>query len=498
MSHTALREVAAAPRLRVRWTALLGAALLAGYGAFLARHAAFAVGGSDSSGYANTARRMKAGTLVERPRSLDRLGLPDDMAQICIPLGFLTGPKPGTMAPEYPSGFPAHLLAAAMLAGWEVGPYLVSPLAAVLCVLLLYLLGRDLGLTSRWAGAAAAAFAAWPVLVFQALQPMSDVVATFWAIAAIFLARRARRHRGWALAAGAAFGVAVLVRPTNVLLLLPLAFALPATRSTLALFAAGGVPFAVAFGAYNLHCYGGLLKTGYGKTGLFEEFALSQFPPRVRFYAVQLLQTLSPIVPLGWLALPVDRGTETRDRALLVTWFGAYLLVFSFYGPYQSFIFVRFLLPGVPALVLGAALVGRRLLGDSSARRVVLAAVLFLSTLALEVRSARRLDVLGIIEDQSVYPETCRWASSVLPAQAVVVTMQASGALEYYTDLTYVMWVWLDPPSFARLRPAVERTGRRWFALVFPADAEEFAKHAPGHWTKIGEERGVALCRLDP
>ncbi|HTD52004.1 MAG TPA: hypothetical protein VK780_03185 [Thermoanaerobaculia bacterium] len=498
MSETASPEHPAARHLPGGWAALLGAALLAGYGAFLVRHAAFAVGGADSSGYANTARRMKAGTLVDRPRSLDRLGLSDDMARICIPLGFLTGPKPGTMAPAYPSGFPAHLLAASMLAGWEVGPYLVSPLAAVLSVLLLYLLGRDLGLSASWAGGAAAIFAVWPVLVFQAFQPMSDVVATLWAIAAMLFARRARRHGMWALAAGGAFGLAVLVRPANVLLLVPLAFALPATLSTFALFAAGGVPFAAAFAAYNLHCYGGVLKTGYGKIGLFDSLKLSNFAPRIKYYGLQILQTFSPLPPLAWLALPADRRTETRDRAMLLTWFGTYLLLFSFYGPYESFIFVRFLLPGVPALVLGAALVAHRLLGDSSARRLVLAAVLFLSILALEVRSARHLDILGIIDDQSVYPEACRWASSVLPAPAVVLTMPASGALEYYTDLTYVVWVWVDAESFRALRPRTERRGWRWFALLFPDEREGFFKQLPGRWIQIGQKRSVTLWKLEP
>ncbi len=117
-------------RLTRRWVALALMLAATGYGVFLSRYAAFAVGGSDSSGYANTARRLVAGKLIDRPRSLDRLGLPDTLAPVFIPLGFLPGPRPGTMAPLYPVGFPAHVAVAGRFAGWDVGPFLVSPVSA--------------------------------------------------------------------------------------------------------------------------------------------------------------------------------------------------------------------------------------------------------------------------------------------------------------------------------------------------------------------------------
>ncbi|HSP93031.1 MAG TPA: hypothetical protein VLU06_00675, partial [Thermoanaerobaculia bacterium] len=135
---------------------LAAAFLLGGYGYFLVRNTAFSVGGSDSSGYVNTAWRLMAGTLVSTPRTLQRYALPDDLLQIFIPLGFVQGPRPGTMAPYYPSGFPAHMAAAALLLGWHRGPFLVAPLSALLSVLLFYLLARELSLCRTWAAAAAA------------------------------------------------------------------------------------------------------------------------------------------------------------------------------------------------------------------------------------------------------------------------------------------------------------------------------------------------------
>jgi 4-amino-4-deoxy-L-arabinose transferase-like glycosyltransferase len=335
------------------------------------------------------------------------------------------------------------------------------------------------------------------VLVFQALQPMSDVVATFWAIAAIFCARRARNRRGWAIPAGAAFGIAFLVRPTNAALLPALAFALPARWATLGLFAAAGSPFAGLFAAYNLRCYGAPLSTGYGKTELLKEFALAQFPPRIRYYVLDLVRTFGPLVPAAWLGLAADRKTAARDRGLLVAWFGSYLLLFSLYWHYGSIVFDRFLLPGVPALAVGGVILVNRLVAGRRGFQLAGAALVGAGIL-FEIRGVRRLDVLEIVRDQSVYPETCRWASEVLPPRALIVSMQASGALEYYTDLAYIRWNWIEPASFAALRREVERRGFSWFALVFPVDADEVRRRMPGHWTIIGDKRGVGLWRLDP
>src|SRR5262249_61331876 len=55
---------------------LLAVAFLTADAVFLLRNTSFSVGGSDSSGYLNTAKRLMEGTLVSRPRTLDRLGLP--------------------------------------------------------------------------------------------------------------------------------------------------------------------------------------------------------------------------------------------------------------------------------------------------------------------------------------------------------------------------------------------------------------------------------------
>lgn len=487
-------------RLRAASRALLLAALAA-YTLFLVQHAARGVGGTDSSGYANTARQLLAGTLVDRPRALDRLGLPDEMAPAFIPIGFVPGPTPGTMAPLYPVGFPAHLALAAWAAGWDAGPFWVSPIAAALCLLLTYRIGRELRLSRLGAAGAAAVVGAWATFVFQALQPMSDVVATLWCLAAILSALLARRRPYWAVAAGAAFGIAVLVRPTDALLAVPLFFALPPSPRARLGFLGGAAPALGLLAAYDVHCYGAAWKTGWEEIGLLRSMRPSNFPPRFRSYSRWLAVTLTPLVPLGWLSMGAARRAPPRDRALLLTWFGAFLGFYCLYGPYESFLFLRFLLPGYPALPLGAFLAVRAWTGPS--RRSVVAplagAVLAAAVLLVEVWSSSRIGIVSIVADEgSTYPSVCRWLERRTPERSVVVGTYASGALEYYTNRVSLRWDPLSPARFASLRSTLEDKGYRFYALLFPEEERELIPHAPGPWRRVGELRRVGLWELPP
>ena len=237
--------------------------------------------GADSSGYLNAARRLVDGKLVERVGALDKFGLPDEMAPSFIPLGFVFGPGPDQMAPFYPVGFPLHLAAAALLGGWERAPFWIPSIAGAFCILVFYLLAREFSLPPSWSIAGSAILAVWPVFLAEATEPLSDGVATLWSSASLLFALRAGRKPAWACASGAAFGMAVLVRPTNVLLLLPLLFALPLRVGTVGLFFAGGLPFGAVFAWYGRTCYGHFLRTGYGD--FLASFAVRYFPSRSRY-----------------------------------------------------------------------------------------------------------------------------------------------------------------------------------------------------------------------
>ena len=101
------------------------------YGCVLTHYASYAVGGSDSSGYASIASALLGGGVVKPVAELRQLALPDEFIRVFIPLGYAPAQQSGTMSPTYPIGLPLHMAAGVLLAGWEYGPYVVSPVAAL-------------------------------------------------------------------------------------------------------------------------------------------------------------------------------------------------------------------------------------------------------------------------------------------------------------------------------------------------------------------------------
>jgi hypothetical protein len=487
-------------RARAAWR-LAGAALLLAYGLVLFHHTSFAPGGADSSGYLNSARLFARGRATEPIRGLERLGLAHEYANVFVPLGYTPlENRPGWMAPSYPPGFPLHMALAGRLGGWTAAPFLVSPLAGIACIVLLFFLGRELRLSRGFAAGGSLILAFFPTFVFQELQPMSDVLATAWAIATVLGALRARSRGspGWAAFAGFAFGMAVLVRPTNLLLIVPVSFALGLRFRTWFAFAAGGVPAAGFLLAYNRALFGNPLTTGY-RNLLAEGMAWSNFPVRLRHYGVWLARLLTPIVPLAWLALPFDRRASLRDRATLFSWFAAFLLFYCFYATYETWWYTRFLLPGIPGLILGALVVVRdlveRIRRPAGARAMVAVTVVAL-VVFVGARFGESNRVHKFYKGERQYERACEMARRALPKDALVVSMQMSGALHYYTDATCVMWNWLLPDAFAALRAEPAVAAHRWYALLAPFEQPEVRKNLPGDWREVDRSGDVALWEL--
>jgi hypothetical protein len=127
--------------------------------------------------------------------------------------------------------------------------------------------------------------------------------------------------------------MAVLVRPADLLLLVPLLLALRWRARTLGWFLLCGLPFAILYFAWNRIAFGGFLRTGYSSL-LGGGLAAGNFPDRIRHYGYWLARMLSPLLPLSWLAIALDRRVERAHRWLLVAWFGLFLLFYCFWGPY--------------------------------------------------------------------------------------------------------------------------------------------------------------------
>ncbi|MGH9838596.1 MAG: ArnT family glycosyltransferase [Blastocatellia bacterium] len=492
--------------MRSRYLRIAAVVGLLIYGGFLFKHASYAVGGSDGTGYVRIARSLLHGGLVERVVELEQFNLPDEMLHTFIPLAYTPGTGARTMTPFYPVGVPLHMALGAALAGWDYGPFLVSPLAAVLSLVLIYLIGLELGLSRGFSMAGAMFLGAGASFIFMALSPMSDVVATCWALAAIWASLRSRKRDSWALLAGAAFGMAFLVRPINLMLMIPILFSLRLKPRTLLCFVLGGLPLAAIFFGYNTAAYGHPLRTGYAAIGLYNEIIFAGFTTRLGHYVYWLIMTMSPLILLGWLGVAVNRKVHWRIRAMLITWFGLFLLFYCCYSFYDTWWYTRFLLPGYPAMILGALLTGRSLVDWFTAgggerrlvwgRRAALA-ILLAVVLGFELYYVRHFDVRSTGAVESMHSISCRMVEETAPPRALVVSMEMSGALKFYTGRPIVRWDLIEPDQWRLLKNHAGERSYQFYALLMEHELEGAQRRMPGKWTQLGTVRHISLWKIE-
>jgi hypothetical protein len=455
--------------------------IAAAYATLIVRNISFAAGGPDESGYMNEARLLGSGRLRMPIEPLRTLRIDRSFADVFNPLGFVPGPR-GTIVPAYPAGYPIHLLIAARIGGWDRAPFFVAPLMAFASIVLMFLVARELGLSRPLAVAAATILALFPTFVLQSLQIMSDVPATFWALLTIWLALRRNP-----IAAGIAFGIAVWVRPSNILLAIPLAIALRFEVPSLIRAALGALPFGALLLIFNSAMYGSPFTTGYG--------AITDFTMRCAClgeHARWLAKLLTPLIFPGGLLLIFDRRAEAwRHRLLLPAWFGAFFIFYSQWAVCDAWWYTRFLLPAIPALILGTLLVCRF--------SPKIAAVVVVIVIAVCAHAWETFHILRIDEDQAIYPRSIAVAERVLPRQAMVVSGLLSGAFMNYSGRFTARWDRLDAERFQLLRAYAGDANLRWYAVLSEVEVkmEEFRRRLPGKWTPIARYENVVVYRLE-
>jgi hypothetical protein len=488
------------PRRRLRaWLGFLG---LLGYAVFMAWHSAVVAGGADSSGYLNSARLFAAGRLVADLRAPAEMGPRASLdAMHFLPQGFFPGRDKTQLTPTYPTGLPLHFAAAGRLLGWKLGPLLVELCAAISAVWLCYLAARELGLAAALAASGAIMLAAFPVFLFTSVQPLSDTLATAWSLAALYTALRARARACWAVGAGAALAMAVLIRPTNLLLVPALLVLLGLDWRRLALFGVGGLPGAAWLAFYNHVLYGHPLRSGYGETVL-AAFDVSYGVPT----AIHFIKWLALLLPAVVLVLPfiglVRRDLRRRELFAFALMFGAIVGCYAFYEvSHEVWWCLRFILPVVPALIL-AALLGVEALARGPgnrwprAFRPIVALGLALWAIGNSWYWSPRLGVFLMKRYELAYADGALAARDRLPEGALVVCSAFSGSLYFYTDFAVLRSDQIEASVFARYAALAYGAGRPVCAVLFESEETEAFRRCPGQWTRLAQIRNVGLWQL--
>jgi hypothetical protein len=493
----------------VRWMWRLSlAVLLVGYLRWLSPALTPYATGADASGYLWSARLFRHGTLsvpIDVPR-----GFPADVVgpNVFAPLGARVTPGTWNLVPTYPTGLPLHIAAANLFLSEESAVNAVLIVTAGAALWLLYLLARDAGLERWWALAGCVLLACSPLFLFMAVQPMSDVAATAWAEAAILCAWRARRRLAFAVAAGVSLGVATLVRPTNALLILPVIAAIPLTVRNYAALSAGGLPFAAFAAVYQANVYGHPFASGY--TDLATAFSWIHLKPSVAHYVRWLprlatwLIVCAPAAAVGWT------GALSRWRLVIALWLLVPLGIYACYPvTSETWWSLRFVLPAFPPLII-ASLVGLRQIGDAVARRIparglpaILPAAAIVMCLWALVGSQQFGAHRNWNEGERVYPEALKILAFDRSRSAATLTLQMSGAGNYYAPQLHVLrYDALQPDGWAAIRAWQTRDRVAISAVLYGSETEQFfgpdGVLFPCRWESRGRYRHVTFWECPP
>ena len=449
------------------------------------------VGGSDSNCYVSQAGLWLQGAI----RSPQAVGFDPpwpNAAWSLTPTGFVPSQVvPGAIAPMCPPG-----LALTMASTWAIaGPsavFAAVPLLGALAVWLSYLLGRALDRPATGL-AAAVLVAASPVVLFQIVQPMSDVPAMAWWLLATVLASRPGRIR--ALGAGLAASAAILTRPNLAPLALVIAAFLafrprdarhaPRRIADAGLFLLGVLPGGVAVAVIQQWLYGSPLSSGYGSLGLL--FSWSHLGPNLRRYPAWLITTHTPVVCLAVAAPFVLRARTLQesdsDRWRQATWLAwlclalacAVWAAYATYTVFDAWWFLRFLLPAIPLLialcaVVLVAIVAR--LPESARAGTAVACVAALAAFFVYTAAAR--GVFGLWQFERRFRDAGEYVAARLPEQAVVLTIWESGSVRYYGKRLTILPDQIDPAWFDRVLAFLDEIGRPPFLLFETAEEPAF------------------------
>lgn len=454
-----------------------------------------ACGGLDSAGYVGSARLLLSGHLTAYEPIARVLPFPDATAA-ATPLGFVPAGQPYYISPRFPPGLPLVMAFTLAVAG-RVGPFLVAPALAIATVLIVFLFARRTS-DPVTAGLAATITAVTPIFVDMALQPMSDVPATFWVVLSGSLLWRPRPHP---TAAALAAGMAILTRPP----LLLAAIALGATtqwesRRQAMTFAAIVAATAALFLALQRHLYGNAFVSGYGTAG--QLFALSTLPHNAWFYGWWLLLVCTPALPVlfavGAIAEP---RLAFRAGALFVAVSAPYLV---YAPPFEDWEILRFLLPGLPFVLVvcakGIGTIGR--IGNHPAVAAIVATIASIVLAGGSYVFLQRHHVFDLAVQEQRYPLVGEWFAAHAPPHAVAISSLHSGSLRIYAGRPTVRAELLPDGSLVETVRALERAGHVPYLALEQDEFEAFDRRfhplsdAALDVIPEGRVRGVTFLRL--
>ena len=433
----------------------------------------WAVGGSDSSCYGLMANAFASGHL--QPTSVLAVDAPWPNAAITFaPGGFIPSTMhPGAAAPICAPGM-SVLMAPLDAVFGSNAIFWLTPIAAAILVLSAFVIARQLA--GGMAGATAAILTATsPIVMYQTVQPMNDIVTAALWMAAIACA-------GPALAGPSGFliGLAIMVRPN----LAPLALVVALIAicgppeggpshdrlRRLAVIVAAALPGVIAMLWLNNALYGSPFSSGYGSASRL--FSTSHIQANLTNYSRALFATQNVVPIAGVIAPLVFDGTKRVVASLLLLGAAIVAVIYLLYEPFPEWWYLRFLIPALVLLLVLASAGATQMLSRANMGGVIPLLAVVLATLG--VRAASSHDVFALQALEGRYRQTGELILDRLPANAVVITEWQSGGVRFHADREVVLWESLDPAWLDRAITWLKSKGLQPYIVIERREEQPF------------------------
>jgi hypothetical protein len=320
-----------------------------------------------------------------------------------------------------------------------------------------------------------------PIFAMYAIQPMSDVTATFWLIAAVWIGLRKPGSGSVTdgLAAGVCAGMAVLTRPA----LAPAAITLVAVtadfRPRFMAFAGTVLAFISAQAALNVALYGSPTSSGYGTTSHMFELSRARFGQNVWNFGKWLTYSHTPLFWLLWPgALFVLRARRWAWQISAVA--AAAAAPYLFYIIFDDWQSPRFILPAISLVLMLSAIALGQVLPDWKLRPLVLAGI----AVACAVSSHRFLEREGIAQLATLeakYPLVGEWFRKNTSERVVVLAGLHSGPIRFYGDRQTIRWDQIPERALsATVASLIAQGYEPYLALDAPSEPLLFAERFGG------------------
>jgi hypothetical protein len=430
--------------------------------------------GPDSYAYVSQAELWRSGTLQLRVPLAAEVPWPNAIATFATP-GYR--PAPDGAAALVPVTAPGLPLAMAVFQtiGGHAAAFVITPLAGGALVLLTFLIGRRVD-TPRTGLIAAWLVATSPAVLYMLMWPMTDIPTA--AITALMVWCLIGGSTSAAFVAGLAAAAGLLVRP-NFSVIAAAAWVwlvadavwlmrgrAPWTR--LVAFTVAAIPGQLAVMLINVRWYGSAFASGYGNvSGLL---SIDRVVTNLERYLGWLAGS-SPIAIAGLvvLALPLSRlwpsAASRRVALLFLLTTGAAWSVYLFYGAFEDWWYLRFLLPAWPAMFIAASvLIGAIWTRGRASKAIALALVLGAGVSGLVIARDRWVFNLGATERR--YAAIAHLVDRYTEPDAVILTSQHAGTIRYYAGRETLRFDFLDDAWLDRAVAWLAARGRHPYVLV--------------------------------